>query len=54
MIANDITAVDAGFGSDSNRVVILDKDGGQQSIELAHKSMIAEEVIFRAADLLKS
>ena len=54
MIANDITAPDAGFRSDSNRVIILDKDGRQQSLELAHKSRIAEKIILHCADLLKS
>jgi phosphopantothenoylcysteine decarboxylase/phosphopantothenate--cysteine ligase len=51
IIANDITATDAGFGSDYNRVLILD---GQHSeaIARASKSRISERVIERVAVLL--
>ncbi len=51
IVANDITATDAGFGSDYNRVLILD---GQHSevIPRATKSRISERVIERVAALL--
>jgi phosphopantothenoylcysteine decarboxylase/phosphopantothenate--cysteine ligase len=51
LVANDITAVDAGFAVDTNRVVILDVDGGQQIVDLATKTHIAEVIIERAATL---
>lgn len=52
LVANDISAQDAGFAADTNRVVILDADGGQQEIDLADKSVIAELIIERVAALI--
>lgn len=50
--ANDITAPDAGFGTDTNRVVLLDAAGEQQPLELASKAVIAEKIMGRVAGLL--
>jgi phosphopantothenoylcysteine decarboxylase/phosphopantothenate--cysteine ligase len=50
--ANDITASDAGFGADANRVILLDRDGGQQPLGLLSKVRVAEAVIARVAGLL--
>ncbi len=44
-VANDITATDAGFGTDTNRVTLLDRDGNQRPLELASKTRVAEDVI---------
>jgi phosphopantothenoylcysteine decarboxylase / phosphopantothenate---cysteine ligase len=52
IVANDIMASDAGFETDTNRVVILDKEGEQQSLPLTSKTRIAEAVISRVAGLL--
>jgi phosphopantothenoylcysteine decarboxylase/phosphopantothenate--cysteine ligase len=52
LVANDISAADAGFSVDTNRVIILDADGGQQPLELLHKATVAEMIIDRAAGLL--
>lgn len=52
LVANDITAPDAGFAVETNRVTILDADGGQQSLELLSKARVAEIVVGRAAALL--
>jgi phosphopantothenoylcysteine decarboxylase/phosphopantothenate--cysteine ligase len=52
IIANDITASDAGFEADTNRVVVLDTRGNQESLELASKARISEAVIGRVAALL--
>lgn len=52
LVANDISATDAGFGADTNRVTILDSGGGQQAVELASKASISEEIIARVAALL--
>jgi len=54
LVANDITARDAGFDVDTNRVVILDAHGGEQSLELASKSKISEAIIQRVGQLLGS
>ena len=52
LVANDITAKDAGFDVDTNRVVILDARGGQEALELASKANVAEHIIQRVAQLL--
>lgn len=52
IVANDIMATDAGFETDTNRVVILDSAGEQHSLPLTSKTRIAEAVISRVAELL--
>lgn len=52
LVANDITAADAGFAVDTNRVMILDMDGGQQTVELTSKARIAEALLQRVAAML--
>jgi phosphopantothenoylcysteine decarboxylase/phosphopantothenate--cysteine ligase len=52
IVANDITAIDAGFQADTNRVIILDHEGAQESISLASKSRISERILRRVAGLL--
>lgn len=52
LVANDITADDAGFAVDTNRVLILDAEGGQESLPLMSKSNVAERLIERVAALL--
>ncbi len=52
LVANDITAKDAGFQADTNQVLILDADGGQRLVDLASKASISEDIILLAADLL--
>ena len=41
IVANDITANDAGFGSEDNRVIILSKDGITLSLDKMSKSEVA-------------
>ncbi len=52
LIANDITAKDAGFEVDSNRVLVLDMDGGMQAIEKTSKANIGAYIIERVVGLL--
>jgi phosphopantothenoylcysteine decarboxylase / phosphopantothenate---cysteine ligase len=52
LIANDISAADAGFDVDTNRAVILDKGGGQEVLTLASKAIISEAILVRVGDLL--
>jgi phosphopantothenoylcysteine decarboxylase/phosphopantothenate--cysteine ligase len=52
IVANDIMSDQAGFEVDTNQVIILDREGEQQSVPLASKSRIAETVITRVASLL--
>ena len=52
LVANDITASDAGFDVDTNRVIMLDAQGGQESLALMSKAQVSEAVIVRVAALL--
>lgn len=52
LVANDITAADAGFAVDTNRVILLDKGGGSQHIALTSKAAVAAHIIERIARLL--
>lgn len=52
LIANDITATDAGFAADSNRVVVLDMDGGLHHIDRRSKAEIGAYIIERIGGLL--
>lgn len=52
IVANDISASDAGFASDDNRVVILSKDHPAEELPLMSKALVSEEVIQRVATLL--
>lgn len=52
LVANDITADGAGFGVDTNRVVILDADGNMDELALSSKVIISERIIARAAMML--
>jgi phosphopantothenoylcysteine decarboxylase/phosphopantothenate--cysteine ligase len=51
--ANDISAPDAGFGVDTNRVTLLFADGRREELPLSGKSEIAEIIVARAASLLE-
>jgi phosphopantothenoylcysteine decarboxylase/phosphopantothenate--cysteine ligase len=51
--ANDISATDAGFGVDTNRVTLLFADGKQESLPLMSKTEVAETIIARLAALLE-
>ncbi len=51
--ANDITAKDAGFGADTNRVVILDRAGREEALPLLSKLETAHRILDRVAALLK-
>lgn len=52
IIANDISASDAGFATDENRVSLLDADGGVESLPLMSKAEVAVHVLERVVSLL--
>jgi phosphopantothenoylcysteine decarboxylase/phosphopantothenate--cysteine ligase len=54
IVANDITALDAGFGVDTNRVTLLDAQGGAEALPLLGKDEAAQIVVERAAALLQA
>ena len=51
--ANDISAVDAGFGVDTNRITLLFADGTQENLPLISKSEAAEKIVEHIARLLE-
>jgi phosphopantothenoylcysteine decarboxylase/phosphopantothenate--cysteine ligase len=46
-VANDVSATDAGFGVDSNRVTILHKDGARLDLPLLSKYEVASHILDR-------
>lgn len=53
IVANDITASDAGFAVDTNRVVVLTRAGERADYALMSKAAVAEMIIARVTDLLR-
>lgn len=53
IVANDISASDAGFASETNRVTLLFADGRKEALPLMSKSEVAETIMQRVADLLE-
>lgn len=51
--ANDISADDAGFAVETNRVTLLFADGRQEGLPLMSKSEVAEAILVRVAKLLE-
>jgi len=54
IVANDVSATDAGFAVDNNRVVILDAEGGQEELPLMSKYDVSDRILDRVASLLPS
>jgi phosphopantothenoylcysteine decarboxylase / phosphopantothenate---cysteine ligase len=52
IVANDITAKDSGFGSETDRVAIIDREGKIDDLPLLPKREVAEIVLDRVAALL--
>ena len=53
IVGNDISQPDAGFEVDTNRAVIVDADGGVQSLPLLAKIDLADVILDRVATLLQ-
>ena len=53
IVANDVTASDAGFASDDNRVIILDRQGGIDRLALMSKYDVGVEVLNRVLPLFR-
>ncbi len=52
IVANDITDPESGFGSDSNKVLILGKNGQVEDLPLMPKEAVAHRVLDRVRDLM--
>ena len=44
VVANDVSQPDAGFDTDTNRVVVIDRRGGQTELPLLQKREVAERI----------
>ncbi|MBI4338370.1 MAG: bifunctional phosphopantothenoylcysteine decarboxylase/phosphopantothenate--cysteine ligase CoaBC [Chloroflexi bacterium] len=53
IVANDITMEGAGFGVDTNKVTILDKEGGVLDLPLMTKYEVAHHILGKVAGALK-
>ena len=49
IVANDITAEDRGFGVDTNRVILLDREGGRDPLPLMSKYDVGCAILNRVA-----
>ena len=54
IVANDITAPEAGFGVDTNRVTLIGPDGATQTMPVMSKVGVAEVVLDRVVHLLSA
>jgi phosphopantothenoylcysteine decarboxylase/phosphopantothenate--cysteine ligase len=52
IVANDVSAADAGFAVDTNRVTLLDAGGGVEPLPMLSKAQVAEHILNRLAALL--
>lgn len=52
IVANDITEPASGFGSDFNRVTILDRQGNADNLPLLNKDEVAHNIVERIKNLL--
>ena len=50
--SNDVSAPDAGFAVDTNRITILYKDGRQEELPLMSKREVAEKILDRVEEML--
>jgi phosphopantothenoylcysteine decarboxylase/phosphopantothenate--cysteine ligase len=54
IVANDITAADAGFGADTNRVLVIDATGEQEEWPLMPKYDVAWRILDRVYRLIEA
>ena len=52
IVANDITDADSGFGTDTNKVTLIDRDGKVESLPLLSKREVADKILDKVVELL--
>jgi phosphopantothenoylcysteine decarboxylase/phosphopantothenate--cysteine ligase len=52
IVANDVSATDAGFGVDTNRVTLIDRDGAVEEWPLLSKTDVAHGILDRILSIL--
>ena len=53
IVANNVTAEGSGFGSDDNKVLIVDRNGTVEDLPLMSKDTVAHHILDRVGPLLK-
>jgi phosphopantothenoylcysteine decarboxylase/phosphopantothenate--cysteine ligase len=53
IVANDITEKDCGFGTETNRVTIVDSKGKAEELPLLPKGEVADKILDRVRAVLK-
>jgi phosphopantothenoylcysteine decarboxylase/phosphopantothenate--cysteine ligase len=53
-VANDVSATDAGFAVDTNRVTLIGLDGRIEELPLMSKVEVAEKILDRIEQLLQA
>jgi phosphopantothenoylcysteine decarboxylase/phosphopantothenate--cysteine ligase len=53
IVANDVSIKGTGFGADTNKVVIIKKDGKQEDLPLMSKREVADKILDNVAKILK-
>ena len=53
IVANDITASESGFGSDNNKVFILDRSNVVEELPLMTKLKVGHHILDRVATLIR-
>ncbi|HHH41172.1 MAG TPA: bifunctional phosphopantothenoylcysteine decarboxylase/phosphopantothenate--cysteine ligase CoaBC, partial [Chloroflexi bacterium] len=51
--ANDVSAPDAGFAVETNRVILVDRNQGVQTLPLLSKGQVAEIILGRVVEMLR-
>ena len=52
IVANDITDIDSGFGTDTNKVTIIERDGKVESLPLLTKREVADRILDRVVGMM--
>jgi phosphopantothenoylcysteine decarboxylase/phosphopantothenate--cysteine ligase len=53
IVANDITSKSCGFGADTNKVTIIDKEGTTENLPLMNKREVADKILDRIVAKIK-
>ena len=51
IVANDVTAADSGFGVDTNKVTLIDRDGKIDDLPLMSKREVADKILDKVVEL---
>ncbi|MFC2122387.1 bifunctional phosphopantothenoylcysteine decarboxylase/phosphopantothenate--cysteine ligase CoaBC [Bacteroidota bacterium] len=52
IVANDITDAESGFGTDTNKVTLIDRNGNEETLPLLSKREVADKILDRVVGLL--